>query len=139
MAKKNKEMEVAVAEVVDYLRLNGQFAPALKEVVMRKLASEAAREKGFKVTTAQLQRAADTFRAAQGLHKASDTKQWLSANGLTLDALEEYLTTNLLISKFKEHLGKNSNTRKYLASELVKDTVNELIYQDWMDRALKQK
>ena len=108
MAKKatEKVMEVAVAEVVDYLRLTGKFAPALREVIVRKTTVEAAKKCKLKVTAKQLQKAADIFRKVNGLSKAADTQAWLQANGITVESLEEYLETNLLISKYKDHLEK---------------------------------
>ena len=138
MAKKatEKEMEVAVAEVVDYLRLKGRFAPALREVIVRKATVDAAKKSRLKVSTTELQKAADTFRAVNGLSKAADTQTWLQANGITVEALEEYLETNLLISKYKDHLEKKVSKTKYLSSKPVKETVRELIYQDWVSKAL---
>ena len=105
MAKLN-EIEIAVAEVVDYLRMTGQFSPALREVVQRKITAEAAKKARMKVSNGELQKAADTFRVANGLNKASDTDAWLKSNGVSLEAFEEFLEANLLINKFKDALGK---------------------------------
>jgi len=138
MAKSNKKqgpvIEVAVAEVVDYLRITGDFAPALAEVVKRKVTAEAARKNGISVTAAELQKAADGFRAVRDLLKASDTERWLKANGIALDALEAYLETNILISKFKDQLVKRG--KKFLKSTAVAETVRELAYREWLDAAL---
>ena len=131
---KPSEIEVAVAEVVDYLRINGDFAPALAEVVQRKVTADAARKSGLKVTAAELQRAADGFRAIRDLLKASDTERWLQANGITVEALESYLETNILISKFKDQLAKRG--KKLLKSKAVAETVRELAYREWLDAAL---
>ena len=133
---KAKEMEVAVAEVIDYLKLTGQFAPALRDIVVRKATADAARKSRLRVTTKQLQRAADTFRAVNGLTKATATQSWLRANGITLEALEDYLETNLLISKYKDRLEKKAAKTKYLSSKPVKETVKEMIYRDWLKKAL---
>jgi hypothetical protein len=138
MARSNKKqgpvIEVAVAEVVDYLRITGDFAPALAEVVKRKVTAEAARKNGISVTAAELQNAADGFRAVRDLLKASDTERWLKANGIALDALEAYLETNILISKFKDQLAKRG--KKLLKSKAVAETVRELAYREWLDAAL---
>ncbi len=107
MAKLN-EMEIAVAEVVDYLRMTGQFSPALREVVQRKITAEAAKKAGMRISTGELQKAADIFRVANGLHKASDTDTWLQSNGISAEAFEEFLETNLLINKFKDALGRKT-------------------------------
>ncbi len=137
MAKKKNEIEIGVAEVVDYLRITGHFAPALREVVERKVTADAARKQGIKVTAKQLQKAADTFRAVQGLTKARDTKSWLASNGLSVEAFEAYLETNLLVSKFKDRLNKKAGKAKYLSSQAIKQSVKEMIYRDWLKKELK--
>jgi hypothetical protein len=137
MAKKKQELEVAIAEVVDYLRLTGKFAPALRDVVERKIAADAARKSGIKISTKQLQSAADTFRAINGLVKASDTEKWLKENGIAIEALEEYLETNLLINAFKNNLEKKANAAKYIKAPIIKESLRELIYRDWLSTELK--
>ncbi|MBW1709744.1 MAG: hypothetical protein JRG97_08790 [Deltaproteobacteria bacterium] len=138
MAKKKQEIEVAIVEVVDFLRINGQFGPALRQVVERKVAAEAARKNGARVTTKQLQKAFDTFRHINGLIKASDTTAWLKSMGISLETLEDYLETNLLISRLKDQIyKKNASSKKYLSSSEVKETVRELAYQDWLATELK--
>jgi hypothetical protein len=137
MANKKQEVELAVAEVVDYLRITGQFAPALKAVVERKVTADAARKSGIKISTKQLQSAADTFRAMNGLAKASDTEKWLRQNGLTVEALEDYLETNILLNGFKSKLEKKAGAAKYMKAPIIKESVRELIYKDWLASALK--
>jgi len=137
MANKKQEVEIAVAEVVDYLRITGQFAPALKAVVERKVTALAARKSGIKVSTKQLQSAADTFRAMNGLIKASDTEKWLKQNGLTVEALEDYLETNILINGFKNKLEKKASSAKYMKAPIIKESVKELIYKDWLKNEMK--
>ena len=135
--KKDNDIEVAVAEVVDYMKLTGSFAPALRNVVQRKVTADAARKSKIKVTGAELQKAADAFRLANGLNKAKDTERWLRANGITLDALEEYLETNLLINKFKNQLQKKASKTKYLKTEGIQESIREMAYQDWLANAMK--
>jgi hypothetical protein len=136
MTKLN-EIEIAVAEVVDYLRMTGQFSPALREVIQRKITAEAAKKARIRVSNGELQKAADTFRVANGLNKASDTDRWLKSNGVSLEAFEEFLETNLLINKFKDALEKKTAKGKYLVSPGIKESVKEMIYQDWLANAMK--
>jgi hypothetical protein len=138
VAKKEVEIEVAVAEVVDYLRITGQFSTALREVVARKVAVAAAKKMRLRVTTAQLQKASDTFRMMHNLIKASDTKAWLKRNGMTVEALEEYLETNLLINKLKDALAKKTSKKKYLSSPIIQESIREMIYKDWLEKELKK-
>ena len=137
MAEKTKDLEVSVAEVVDYLRITGGFAPALREVIARKITADAAKNKGLKITTQALQKASDTFRVAHGLHKSSDTKKWLKSNGISEETLEEFLETNLLISMFKDQLEKKTSKTKYLSSPAIKESIRDSIYRDWLKNQLK--
>jgi hypothetical protein len=137
MGKKIHELEVTVAEVVDFLRITEQFIPVVGEVVERRITAEAARKSGIKVTGAELQRAADTFRAVKDLSKATDTAQWLKATGITVEVLEDYLETNILISKFKDALEKKSSTAKYTAKPSIQEAIRDMIYQDWLKSQLK--
>lgn len=137
MPRKEKEIEVAVAEVVDYLRITGQFAPALREVVGRKVAANAAKRKRIKVSTTELQKAADAFRAANGLSKASDTEHWLKSNGLSIEGFEEYLEISLLVNKLKDELNKKAGKTKYLSSPQIKESIKEMIYRDWLAKELQ--
>jgi len=134
---KDLEIEVSVAEVVDYLRLNGSFAPALREVVGRKATAAAAKKNKIGVSTQELQKASDMFRIERGLLKARDTEKWLKASGISVEALEEYLETNLLINKFKESLARKANKQKYAATPEVREIVKEMVYQDWLAKAMK--
>jgi len=136
MAKKVNEIEVTVAEVVDYMRISDKFSPVLREVIVRKVTAEAAKKSGIKVTDTQLQSAADTFRAANGLNKARYSDRWLRCAGISLETLEGFLETNLLISKFKDKLEKKASKNKYLSTQGIKESVREMIYQDWLDSQL---
>jgi len=131
VAKKIPEIEIEVAEVVDYLKLSGGFKSAVGDVFRRKVTAEVAKRHGIAVSTKELQKAADILRVDRGLHKAGDTEDWLASNGLSVDALEQFLETNLLISKFKGALEKKANLKKYHASSAVRDSVREMVYQDW--------
>jgi hypothetical protein len=133
---KAKDIEISVAEVVDYLKIRGEFSPALAAVVRRKVAADGARAAGLRVTAAELQKAADAFRVVHDLHKATDTNQWLAANGLTVEALEDYLEANILISKLKDKLAKSAS-KKITGSAVVKECVRDAAYQQWLAEALK--
>jgi hypothetical protein len=133
----SSNIELAVADVVDYLKITGRFAPALRAVVERKITIKTAKKAGVKVSVKDIQRAADVFRVAHDLAKASDMKKWLGANGLSQDAFEDYIETNLVISKFKDTLLRKTKISKYLASQAIGASVREMVYHDWLDAALK--
>ena len=135
--KKIEEIEVGVAEVVDYLKMTGGFRPALREVVARKVTAQSAKERGLKVTDKELQKAADAFRLINGLSKSSDTQNWLKSNGISIEVFEDFLETNILISSFKDKLEKTTDKKDYIVSEGIKESIREMIYQDWLKEQMK--
>ncbi|MBI5057507.1 MAG: SurA N-terminal domain-containing protein [Nitrospirae bacterium] len=137
MKKKNAEIEIAVAEVVDYMRIMGGFQPALNEVVKRKVASNAAKQMGVRVSSAELQKAADSFRLLNGLVSARDTENWLKANGVTVETFEDFIETNILVNKLKDRIEKKADRRKYAASPAIQSSIREMAFQDWVTNALK--
>lgn len=136
MAKK-KKIEVSIGEIADYLKMTGQFRGALSQVISRKVTAEAARKTRIRITTKTLQQAADVFRIVHGLRSAAGTKKWLKSEGLSVEAFEAYLETNLLISAFKDELEKKTGKKPYLSSPQIKATVKEMIYQQWLENELK--
>ena len=138
MPKSTPKPEIDVAEVLDYMRMTGTFAQVLSEVVKRKMTAQAAKDQGISVSVKELQKAADDFRVDRGLHKASETETWLQSNRLSLEALEEYLETNLLISKFQDLLEARARRHKYMPSRTVKNNLREMVYQDWLAKAVKR-
>lgn len=126
------ELEVKVAEVVDYTKMNGSFALALQEVVKRKVAVAEAKKRELAVSDEELQKAADVFRSVNNLTTSSATQTWLEERGLTLDALEDYLESNLLIYQLKNQLVNEFDSEKYLASHPVQESIREKAYQEWL-------
>jgi hypothetical protein len=138
MPKSTPKPEIDVAEVLEYMRMTGTFAQVLSEVVKRRMTAQAAKDQGISVSVKELQKAADDFRVDRGLHKASDTQSWLQSNRLSVGAFERYLETNLLISKFKDFLEARARRSKYTPSRTAKNNLRELVYQDWLVRAVRQ-
>jgi hypothetical protein len=130
-----REIQVNVAEVVDYLRFDGSFAVALQEVVKRKFTIQEAKKRGIVVTDDELQKAADVFRRVKNLNTAEQTEKWLKGRGLSVEALEEYLEANLLIHELKNQLEKEYDKEKYLATEAAKNSIRELAYMECISKA----
>ncbi|MFZ5642460.1 MAG: hypothetical protein ACOY46_02570 [Bacillota bacterium] len=126
------DMELSVTEVVDYTRIKGIFSGALREVVQRKITAEEARKRGITVDVEELQRAADVFRSVNNLDSKDATESWLKDRGLTLDALEDYLETNLLVFKLKQALLQEADPEKYRSHPAVMDVIKELAYAEWL-------
>lgn len=132
-----REIQVNVAEVVDYLRFGGGFAIALQEVVKRKLAVEEAKKRGIVVKDDELQKAADVLRMVNNLNTAEQTEEWLKGRGLSVEALEEYLEANLLIHELKNRLEKEYDKEKYLATEAAKNSIREMAFAEYIANAAR--
>ena len=130
-------IEVSVGDVVSYLRIEGGFSEALSNVVRRKLLLCAAEEAGLSATAEELQRAADAYRALNGLHKASDTVAWMRNNGITADVLERHLEENIRMSKARDHIAASCNG-SIAESPVVKTLIRELSVEDWLNRKLAE-
>jgi len=137
MSIKLEEMQVGVAEVVDYSKINGSFSEALKEVVKRKITVEEAKKRGVEVSEEELQQAADIFRTVNKLNTLEGTETWLKERGLTVEALENYLETNLYIYKLKDELVKEVDQEKYYSAPIIRDSLRHLAYQEWLTKLVK--
>lgn len=126
------EIQVTVGEVVNHIRASGAFAPALREVVCRKLTRDAAVDAGLSVSDDELQEAADTFRRTNGLAGAEDTMAWLKAAGLTIEAFQEWIETNVLMEKFRDKLYAETDKEPLAAAAPVKTLMRKLIYDAWL-------
>lgn len=128
-------LNVSVSEVVSFLRIEGGFAEALGQVVRRKLLLNAAAAAGIEATPAELQRAADVFRATRGLHKAADTDAWMRTHGITLDDLEKHLDENIRISKARDHIAAQDGARA-AESAAVRALIRDLAVEEWLSKEM---
>lgn len=136
MVRREREVALDLGDVLDYLRVRGVFSMAVHDVLARRITVAAARKAGLRVANGELQRAADTFRQMHGLQRSSDTRKWLDTMGLTVEALESYLETNVLIRKFKQRLSKKASPAKFLSDPEVQETISDLIYEEWLDQEM---
>ena len=82
-------------EVADHGRFIRRFMPTLREVVDG-------------VTDEELQQGADIFRQRNGLTSAKATAEWMSRHGITLEFFEEFLESNIQLSRAEDRLKKNT-------------------------------
>ena len=90
---------ISVTEFLRTLRLNGQLAGLIEQFVRDRLAVQAAKKQGIRVSDEEVQERADQFRRVRGLHRASDTNKYLDAMHITLDEFETFLTDGLYQEK----------------------------------------
>lgn len=86
-------------EFMRTLKLTGQYQGLLEQFVRDRLAALAAKKAGIRLTEAEIQERADQFRRVRGLHRASDTNQYLDAMRISLDEFEAFITDSLYQEK----------------------------------------
>ncbi|HKX43560.1 MAG TPA: peptidylprolyl isomerase [Burkholderiaceae bacterium] len=90
---------ISVTEFLRTLRLNGQLAGLIEQFVRDRLAVQAAKKQGIRVSDEEIQERADQFRRVRGLHRAADTNKYLDAMHVTLDEFEAFLAEGLYQEK----------------------------------------
>ena len=93
------EEVINVDDFVRTLKLSGQFAGLVEQMVRDKLAVHAARKHGVALAPAEIQERADQFRRVLGLHRAADTNRYLDSLGVTLDEFETFIAESLYQEK----------------------------------------
>lgn len=132
------DVDVTVQDVVDYLRISGEFDAFLQTVTGRKLAVEAAKEAGIEVTDSELQEAADNFRSAMGLDRAEDTEKWLEAKGISIDDLENHLEENVMVYKWKTKLEEETDVEEILKDERVREDIRSHLFSEWTQEVVQR-
>ncbi len=103
------------AEFIRLLKLTGQFESLIEQLVRDKLTVHAARKHGMTVTPDEIQQRADQFRRVRGLHRATDTNQYLDTLGVTLDQFESFITDGLYQEKMLESVGNDHAIEEYFS------------------------
>lgn len=88
-------------DFVIWLKLSGRFSQVIEDFVKEKVAAAAARKAGIVAAADELQARADESRRALGLHRATDTNDFLDDAGASLDDFESYLEDQLLAGKMR--------------------------------------
>lgn len=95
---------ITAEDFIKYLKLSNEFPYLLDKLIRHKVTVHAAQSQGVKISTAELQQAADDFRRYMGLHRAQDTQEWLDQMGVELDDFENYITERIYKRKILKKL-----------------------------------
>ena len=95
---------ISAAELLQNLKLTGQFEKIIEQLVRDRITVLSARKQGVQVTPEEIQERADQFRRVRGLHRSSDTNKYLDAMGVSLDEFEAFLTDGLYQEKVMQQV-----------------------------------
>jgi peptidylprolyl isomerase len=95
------------------IKLSGQYQGLLEQFVRDRLAALGAKKAGIQLTEAEIQERADQFRRVRGLHRASDTNQYLDAMRVSLDEFEAFITDSLYQEKMMSKVCNDQAVQGY--------------------------
>jgi peptidylprolyl isomerase len=95
---------ISVAELLQTLKLTGQFEGLIDQLARDRITVLAARKQGVRVSDEEIQERADQFRRVRGLHRASDTNKYLDALGIGLDEFQAFLADGLYQEKMMQQV-----------------------------------
>lgn len=107
---------IGVDDFIRILKLTGQFASLVEQMVRDRLVVHAAKRQGLMPAPEEVQERADQFRRVLGLHRAADTSRYLSTLGVTLDEFEAFITDGLYQEKMMEKVCDSRAVEEYFRS-----------------------
>ena len=126
-----KAIRVTSRDIFNRLRSSCQLPNLIEEVIAYKIIEDKAKEIGIKVTTEELQKAADDFRLAQQLSNVKDTQIWLQKHYLSLDDFEHLIYVDIISKKLIQSLFSNAVEPWFYQNRI--DYVGAVIYEVFLD------
>ncbi|MDR9404373.1 MAG: peptidylprolyl isomerase [Halothece sp. Uz-M2-17] len=99
-----EQIKITQDQIFHQAKLSGQIPNVVKAITETEIINATAQEKQIETTPEELQKAADTFRAANQLTSADETWKWLDNRGLTIEDFEEMIHNSVLRAKLASHL-----------------------------------
>jgi parvulin-like peptidyl-prolyl isomerase len=95
---------ISQGDVLQQVKLSSQFPAIVEAIASRQIVAQHAKAFDLQIGTAELQKAADSFRLKNNLVTVEQTVAWLKQHGLSLDDLEALMHHTVLSAKLAEHL-----------------------------------
>jgi parvulin-like peptidyl-prolyl isomerase len=95
---------ISQGDVLQQVKLSSQFPIVVEAIASRQIVAQQAETLALQIDTAELQKAADSFRLKNNLVTVEQTVAWLKQHGLSLDDLEALMHHTVLSVKLAEHL-----------------------------------
>ncbi len=116
---------VSAEEFINYLKFTGDFKDVVERYIRNKVTAKAALKRGIKVSTEEIQQAADDFRRCIGLHRARDTHAWMEKTGITEDEYESFISDHVSAGKMMDAIISEESVESYFQLNSPKfDTVD---------------
>jgi parvulin-like peptidyl-prolyl isomerase len=106
---------VSTDDFIRILKLTGQFENLMEQFVRDKLTVKAARKMKLTLAPEEVQDRADQYRRVQGLHRATDTNNFLDALHVNLDEFESFIIDSLYQEKMMAQVCNDQAMQDYFA------------------------
>ena len=100
----SQTINITEQDILKQVKLSCQIPELIKSITNRQIIAKAAEEADIKITTEELQKAADEIRLARKLNNADETFAWLKSNNLSVDDFEEMIYGTVISVKLTQHL-----------------------------------
>lgn len=114
---------ISQGDVLQQVKLSNQFPAMVDAIASRQIVAQQAKERDLQIDTAELQKAADSFRLKNNLVTVEQTVAWLKRYGLSLDDLEALMHHTVLSAKLAEHLFSDQVESYFAERQLDYDQV----------------
>ncbi len=104
MTIKFNNVEIATAEINDYLKQQLKLKQVCREILHQKIIEEATASRNIQITEAEIETEANKIRSNLCLEKASETLAWLEDHLTDPDEWGKAIRKDLLRKKLAEHL-----------------------------------
>lgn len=119
--------KISSTDLIFEATIAGKIPELVRGILRRQIIDRHVREAAIEATPAELQAAADRFRLRNKLESAEATKQWLSANFISIDDFEYTIAQNLITDKLAQHLFDNRVKEFFYQNSL--DYTSAIIYE----------
>ena len=123
----SQSITITEQDILKQVKLSCQIPTLIESITSNKVIANMAAELDIKVTTEELQKAADEIRLASKLSNAEETFAWLKSNSLSIDDFEEMISTNVISSKLVQHLFADKVEPHFYENQL--DYASAIIYE----------
>lgn len=113
------DTNIATADILEQLKISRKIPEIIEQILTRRIVASEADKMGIKIEVAELQEAADLFRAKNRLNSVKITEKWLSIHQLSLDEFENIIHLELSNDKLKQ--------------VVLADKVEQYFYQHQLD------
>ncbi len=118
-------------DILHQIKLSCKIPEMVEQIVTRKVITAAGEKLGIKITTEELQKAADRMRVMSQLNDVQATWKCLEKHGLSLDDFEEIVYMTLLFQKLTTYLFKDKVEPYFYENQL--DYAGAIIYEIILD------